>query len=118
MRDEDAILVNNAYITNLFDNYLGKKHRKAGASSFSTYSGGIEIEVDTRQDHRRKGLATACAARLILACLDRGWYPSWDAQNVWSVGLAEKLGYRFSHTYTAFEITEEDTSISPHFPLR
>lgn len=30
MRDEDAILVNNAYITNLFDNYLGKKHRKAG----------------------------------------------------------------------------------------
>ena len=80
----------------------------AGASSFSTYSGGIEIEVDTRQHHRQKGLATACAARLILACLDRGWYPSWDAQNVRSVGLAEKLGYRFSHTYTAFEITGEE----------
>ena len=76
----------------------------AGASSFSTYSGGIEIEVDTRQDHRRKGLATACAARLILACLDRGWYPSWDAQNPWSLALAEKLGYHFDRGYTAYEI--------------
>ncbi|MDD6328823.1 MAG: GNAT family N-acetyltransferase, partial [Lachnospiraceae bacterium] len=31
-------------------------------------------------------------------------YPSWDAQNKWSVGLAEKLGYHFSHEYTAYEI--------------
>ena len=76
----------------------------SGASSYSGYIGGIEIEVDTKEEHRRKGLASACAAKLILECLDRQWYPKWDAQNKWSVGLAEKLGYHYSHTYTAYEI--------------
>lgn len=77
----------------------------AGASSYSRYNEGIEIEVDTREDRRRKGLAYACSAKLILECLKRGLYPSWDAQNKWSVAVAEKLGYRFSHEYTAYEIT-------------
>ncbi len=76
----------------------------AGASSYSRYNEGIEIEVDTREDHRRNGLAYACGAKLILECLKRGLYPSWDAQNKWSVALAEKLGYHFSHEYTAYEI--------------
>ena len=49
-------------------------------------------ETDTREDHRRKGLAYACGAKLILECLERELYPSWDAQNMWSVALAEKLG--------------------------
>lgn len=76
----------------------------AGASSYSSYRGGIEIEIDTRLDVRRQGLAAACGAKLILACLKRGWYPSWDAQNLWSVALAEKLGYHFEREYTAYEI--------------
>ena len=76
----------------------------AGASSYSTYNEGIEIEIDTREDHRRKGLAYACGAKLILECLKRGLYPSWDAQNKSSVALAEKLGYHFSHEYIAYEI--------------
>lgn len=71
----------------------------AGASSYSSFRDGIEIEVDTVPEQRRRGLATACCARLILECQDRGWYPSWDAHNRWSVGLAEKLGYHFSHEY-------------------
>lgn len=76
----------------------------AGASSYSTYNEGIEIEIDTREDYRRKGLAYACGAKLILECLKKGLYPSWDAQNKWSVALAEKLGYHFSHEYIAYEI--------------
>lgn len=76
----------------------------AGASSYSSYEGGIEIEIDTRKDHRRKGLAYICGARLILECCSRGLYPSWDAQNLQSVALAEKLGYHFDHAYTAYEI--------------
>ena len=76
----------------------------AGASSYSRYKEGIEIEIDTREDHRRKGLAYACGAKLILECLKKDLYPSWDAQNKWSVALAEKLGYHFSHEYTAYEI--------------
>lgn len=76
----------------------------AGASSYTAYEGGIEIEVDTKQPYRRQGLATACSAALILACLRRGWYPSWDAQNPASLSLAEKLGYHFSHAYVAYEV--------------
>lgn len=76
----------------------------AGASSYSRYNEGIEIEIDTRKDHRRQGLAFACGAKLIQECLKRGLYPSWDAQNLWSVALAEKLGYHFSHEYTAYEV--------------
>lgn len=75
----------------------------SGASSYSGYVGGIEVEIDTRQDFRRRGLAYVCGAKLILECLARGWYPSWDAQNLWSVGLAEKLGYHFDREYVAFE---------------
>ncbi len=76
----------------------------AGASSYASYIGGIEVEIDTKEEYRRRGLATACGAKLILECLKRGLYPSWDAHNTWSVSLAEKLGYHYSHTYTAYEI--------------
>ena len=78
----------------------------SGASSYSSYRGGIEIEIDTQNEYRRQGLATACGARLILECLERGLYPSWDAQNLWSVALAEKLGYHFDHEYTAYEVSD------------
>lgn len=76
----------------------------AGASSYTVYQEGIEIEIDTREDYRRKGLALACGAKLILECLKKGLYPSWDAQNKGSVALAEKLGYHFDHEYTAYEV--------------
>jgi len=71
------------------------------ASPYSAYDKGIEIEIDTREDHRRKGLARACAARLILACLDMGLYPSWDAANEMSISLARQLGYIFTEEYDA-----------------
>lgn len=76
----------------------------SGASSYSRYRDGIEIEIDTKKEYRRKGLAYVCGAKLILECLNRNLYPSWDAQNQGSVALAEKLGYHYSHTYTAIEI--------------
>ena len=76
----------------------------AGASSYTRYNEGIEIEVDTVKEERRKGLATIVSAALILRCLDEGLYPSWDAQNMDSVHLAEKLGYEFDHEYTAYEV--------------
>ena len=76
----------------------------SGASSYSSYIGGIEVEIDTREDYRRKGLASICGAKLVLECLKQGWYPSWDAQNKWSVALAEKLGYHFDYEYTAYEV--------------
>ena len=74
----------------------------SGASSYSRYREGIEIEVDTVEEERRKGLATAACAALILRCLEEGLYPSWDAQNMNSVHLAEKLGYEPDHTYEVY----------------
>jgi GNAT superfamily N-acetyltransferase len=74
----------------------------SGASSYTVYSGGIEIEVDTHPAFRRRGLAAAASAALILRCLEQGRYPSWDAANRASLALAEKLGYRFSHAYPAY----------------
>jgi len=76
----------------------------SGASSYSRYLDGIEIEIDTKEAYRRKGLAYVCGAKLILECIERGLYPSWDAQNKWSVALAEKLGYNFDYEYLALEI--------------
>lgn len=76
----------------------------SGASSYSRYDKGIEIEIDTHKDYRRMGLAYACGAKLILECLDRELYPSWDAQNMWSVALAQKLGYCYDHPYLAYEV--------------
>jgi len=86
----------------------------SGASSYSSYREGIEIEIDTKEEYRRMGLATACGARLILECLDRGLYPSWDAQNKWSVSLAEKLGYHFEHEYVAYDISGYGTIRQDH----
>ena len=80
----------------------------SGASSYTAYDQGIEIEVDTKEEHRRKGLALGCAARLILACLDRGLYPSWDAHDLRSVQLAEKLGYHLDCEYTAYAVKREE----------
>lgn len=75
-----------------------------GASSYSIYDKGIEIEIATHHEHRRKGLATVAAAALILECLDRRLYPSWDAASLESVKLAQKLGYVLEGPYDTYYI--------------
>ena len=99
-----------------FKNYLDFKERGlgvvalyngelvSGASSYAAYKGGIEIEIQTRVDFRRRGLASVCGAKLILECIKRNLYPSWDAQNKSSVALAEKLGYNFDKEYVSYVI--------------
>ena len=77
----------------------------SGASSYTRYREGIEIEVDTVEAERREHLALIACSALILRCLDEGLYPSWDAQNMASVCLAEKLGYQFDNEYTAYEVS-------------
>lgn len=81
-----------------------EKEPVAGCSSYTVYRGGLEIEVDTRKDFRRCGLAKVCCASLILRCIELGLYPSWDAQNPVSAKLAKSLGYKLSGEYIAYEI--------------
>lgn len=80
----------------------------SGASSYTRYREGIEIEVDTIESERRKNLALISCSALILRCLEEGLYPSWDAHNLGSVRLAEKLGYEFDHEYTAYEVASNE----------
>ncbi|MCQ4823132.1 GNAT family N-acetyltransferase, partial [Eubacterium callanderi] len=51
----------------------------AGASSYTYYDNGIEIQIDTKQPYRRQGLARIVGSRLILECLQQNRCPSWDA---------------------------------------
>ena len=76
-----------------------------GASTAYRFPNAIDIEIDVHKKHRRKGLASAAAAKLILDCLDRGIKPTWDAANMTSVHLAEKLGYSFDYKYYCYWIS-------------
>ncbi len=77
----------------------------SGASSYTIYDGGIEIEIDTDERYRRQGLALVCGAALVLDCIEHGLYPSWDAANKASVALSEKLGYHFDKEYIAYSMS-------------
>lgn len=79
----------------------------AGASAYAVYDDGIEVEIDTLADHRRKGLALACASGLILKCLASGQYPYWDAANERSLMLAKKLGYQVNREYQSYILDAE-----------
>lgn len=81
---------------------LYREEPVSGASAYGYYRGGIEIEVDTKSGYRRQGLAAACSARLILECLNRNLYPSWDAHSLQSAGLAQKLGYHTDRPYDTY----------------
>jgi len=76
-----------------------------GASSYTVYNNGIEIQIDTKEEYRRKGFALACASKLILECLNKGIYPSWDSANIESANLAKKLGYHLENEYVTYDIT-------------
>ena len=76
----------------------------SGISSFADYEGTIELELATKPEHRRRGLAAAVSARIVLECISRGLYPSWDAANIASLNLSYRFGYHLDHEYTAYEI--------------
>ncbi len=66
----------------------------AGASSYVSYPGGIEVQVQTVDGEEGHGFATLSAASLILHAHERGLRVTWDAANLASARVAEKLGYQ------------------------
>ncbi len=76
-------------------------------SSNIIYKHGIEINIRVKQEYKHKGIGTAMASKLILLCLEKGLYPSWDAANLNSLGLAQKLGYNFDSEYIIYKVNEE-----------
>ncbi len=88
--------------------YAAMKGREltAGCSACRVSDGMMEVQMDTRKDWRRKGLALACAAAFVLECLEKNLTPNWDAESLPSVGLAEKLGYVFEKEYQVYRFKE------------
>ena len=63
---------------------------------------GLEVSLFVEEDYRRQGVATALSAKLLIESLKRNLRPNWDAANAESRSLAEKLGYEFVESYSAF----------------
>ena len=74
----------------------------AAASSFLSLDGEVELDISTKETHRRKKLATACAARMLRDCMQRGITVHWDAQNDVSRHLAEKFGFAVEKEYAVY----------------
>lgn len=79
----------------------------AGASSYVSYPGGIEVQLQTRDGFEGRGYATWAAARLILMAHERGLIATWDAANPTSGHIAEKLGYRAVGRYEVAEVRRD-----------
>jgi GNAT superfamily N-acetyltransferase len=76
----------------------------AGCGSFTLANNRLEVEIDTEPAYRRRGLARAVAAALILHCLEAGIEPCWDAHNPESAALAQQLGFVEPYPYTVFAV--------------
>jgi len=74
------------------------------ASTYTPYTNKFDVQVDTIDDHhhRRKGLATAVCAALMVYALEHDVVPHWDAANDASVQLALKLGYTDPYEWNLF----------------
>jgi len=72
------------------------------ASSNIFYKEGIEVNIMVFEKYRRRGIATAMASKLILNCLKQNKKVSWDAANMESVGLAQKLGFEYDSAYNIY----------------
>ncbi len=70
-----------------------------------SFPGGVEIQIDTHPDYYRKGFASCAAARFALDAMERGLQPTWDAANMISLRLAQKLGYQFDHAYVCWALS-------------
>lgn len=66
------------------------------ATSYAVSSREVEVAIACRSAYRRRGLARATAAALLVNCLESGLVPAWSASNPVSQYLAERLGYRRS----------------------
>ena len=71
----------------------------AGCGAYAHADGQLEVEIDTAVPYRRQGLATACGAAFVLACLEKGLRPHWDAMTPVSAALAAKLGFLHPRPY-------------------
>jgi GNAT superfamily N-acetyltransferase len=78
----------------------------SGACSAAIGGGKFEIEIQTRPEFRRRGLARAVASALILYGLEHGIEACWDAANEPSAALARQLGFHSTGKYEAYRLKQ------------
>ncbi len=76
----------------------------AGCWAYGASEGMMEVQVKTKKEHRRQGLALGCSAAFVLECLEKDIIPNWDATNQQSVELALKLGYIYEKEYQVYHL--------------
>jgi GNAT superfamily N-acetyltransferase len=88
--------------------YLEKHGRVVGAAYSSLVcSKGIEVSLFVMEDYRRQGIATLLTSRLLGWCIENNAEANWDAANLESCRLAEKLGYIPTGGYQAYYLKAE-----------
>ena len=90
---------------NLTDGLYCAEHEKQARDNYNHYE--RSPDVNRKYGRAWKRIRDRYAARhpLCERCLEEGLYPSWDAQNMASVRLAEKLGYEPDRAYTVYEVS-------------
>ncbi len=84
-----------------------KGHRlAAGCLAYGASEGMMKVQVKTRKEYRRQGLALACSAAFVLECLEKDITPNWEATNQQSAELALKLGYVHEKEYQVYQLLE------------
>jgi GNAT superfamily N-acetyltransferase len=86
------------FIARLNDHVIG------GVGCYTVYATGIEVQIDTREGYRRRGVATELAKRMLVECKNRSLECHWDAMNEESVTLARKVGFEWDRTYWCYEM--------------
>lgn len=81
---------------------LDGKHILSEAHAFFWGDTTVEIGVITADGYRGSGYASIVSAHLIGACEDRGYSTYWgcNADNLASIAVARKLGYRIENNYS------------------
>ncbi len=89
--------------------YFERSGEMIGAAYSSLVcSRGIEVSLFVMNDHRRQGIATTLASRLLQWCFENNAEANWDAANIESCNLATKLGYVQTGTYQAYYLKRND----------
>ncbi len=79
----------------------------AGCTSFCRHADGYEIQIDTHPDARGKGYAACVGAAFVLETLSRDLTPYWDAANIASLRLSQKLGFIFREAYACWMLVSD-----------
>jgi RimJ/RimL family protein N-acetyltransferase len=87
------------FVARLRDRIIG------GVGCYAVYKSGVEIQIDTHADFRRRGVATELAKRMVVECGRRSLECHWDAMNAGSAALARTLGFVTERTYRCYELS-------------